>query len=65
MNVRRECEGIFQAKTLLFFGFLRVFVHVFARRHAVHLLEDGGEGGGIAEAAGIHHFRDVHIAGGE
>ena len=52
----------FQPSSFLFPLSLLMLVHVFAWRHAVHLLEDGGEGGGIAEAAGVHHLRDVHVA---
>ncbi len=36
-------------------------IHIFAGGHAVELLEDGGEGGGVVETAGIHDFGDVHV----
>ena len=37
-----------------------MLLHVVAGRHAIEALEDGGEGGGVREAAGIHHLGDVH-----
>ena len=38
-----------------------VLVHVFTWRHAIEFLEDCGEGCGIVESTGIHHFGDIHV----
>ena len=42
-----------------------MLLHVLAGRHAVDALEEGGEGGGVGEAAGIDNLGDVHILRGE
>ena len=38
-----------------------MLLHIVTRRHAVELLEDGGEGGRITESAGVHHLGDVLV----
>ena len=42
-----------------------MFLHILSGRHAVELLEDGGERGSIAETAGIDHLGHIHIALGQ
>ena len=42
-----------------------MLAHIVAGRHAVVLTEDGGEGGAVGEAAGVHHLGDVHAPLGE
>ena len=40
-----------------------MLLHVFARRHAVDTLKEGGEGCRIRETTGIDNFCDIHILG--
>ena len=42
-----------------------MLLHVLAGRHAVNALKEGGEGGGVGEAAGVDDLGDVHILRGE
>ena len=40
-------------------GLFLLFLHVISRRHAVKVLEHGGERGRVGEATGVHYFRNI------